>query len=188
MVYLSRTAASRREDLGVKQVFNRDTRVAWRARYGRVRAQKEAPRATLSHKAMAERPIAGPWTKAGERPLRSSRVRRARGVRGYVGERPRVVQELWQTLDDEQGEIFAKEDDIVGTAEESRSLHIAIDIQMDALGQGMAALEGCNAYDTVTSDAAAARFPSIYDVCYANYPDRTGDLQIFSLALSQLSS
>ena len=24
-------------------------------------------------------------------------------------------------------------------------------------------------------------------VCYANYPDRTGDLQIFSLALSQLS-
>ena len=68
---------------------------------------------------MAERPIAGPWTKAGERPLRSSRVRRARGVRGYVGERPRVVHELWQTLDDEQGEIFAKEDDIVGTAEES---------------------------------------------------------------------
>ena len=64
MVYLSRTAASRREDLGVKQVFNRDTRVAWRARYGRVRAQKEAPRATLSHKAMAERPIAGPWTIA----------------------------------------------------------------------------------------------------------------------------
>ena len=109
MVYLSRTAASRREDLGVKQVFNRDTRVAWRARYGRVRAQKEAPRATLSHKAMAERPIAGPWTKAGERPLRSSRVRRARGARRYVGERPRVVQELWQTLDDEQGEIFAKE-------------------------------------------------------------------------------
>ena len=70
---------------------------------------------------MAEPPIAGPWTQAGERPLRSSRVRRARGVRGYVGERPRVVQELWQTLDDEQGEIFAKEDDIVGTAEESRS-------------------------------------------------------------------
>ena len=26
-----------------------------------------------------------------------------------------------------------------------------------------------------------------HDVCYANYPDRTGDLQIFSLALSQLS-
>ena len=113
---------------------------------------------------MAEPPVAGPWTQAGEPPLRSSRVlRHARGARGYVGERPRVVQELWQTLDDEQGEIFAKEDDIVGTAEDSRSLHIAIDIQMDALGQGMAALEGCNNYDTVTSAAAAAQFPSIWD-------------------------
>ena len=32
------------------------------ARYGRVRAQKEAPRASLSHKAMAKPPVAGPWT------------------------------------------------------------------------------------------------------------------------------
>ena len=165
MVYLSFSCGVRRRAAGTweKQVFNRDTRVAWRARYGRVRAQKEAPRASLSHKAMAEPPVAGPWTQAGEPPLRSSRVRHARGARGYVGERPRVVQELWQTLDDEQGEIFAKEDDIVGTAEDSRSLHIAIDIQMDALGQGMAALEGCNNYDTVTSAAAAAQFPSIWD-------------------------